>query len=59
MGTQGSRLQASSQDPEEAVETTCASGKHGCECRKRKRTAHCDCDSEPDEEDALLDTPRR
>uniref|UniRef100_A0A8C7FMW1 Germ cell-less, spermatogenesis associated n=1 Tax=Oncorhynchus kisutch TaxID=8019 RepID=A0A8C7FMW1_ONCKI len=59
MGTLGSRMQASSQDPEEAVETACASGKHGCECRKRKRTAHCDCDSEPDEEDALLDTPRR
>uniref|UniRef100_A0A8C7WIH7 Germ cell-less, spermatogenesis associated n=1 Tax=Oncorhynchus mykiss TaxID=8022 RepID=A0A8C7WIH7_ONCMY len=59
MGTQGSRLHTSSQDPEEPVETTCASGKHGCECRKRKRTAHCDCDSEPDEEDALLDTPRR
>uniref|UniRef100_A0A4W5P3H0 BTB domain-containing protein n=1 Tax=Hucho hucho TaxID=62062 RepID=A0A4W5P3H0_9TELE len=35
----GSQLQATSQDPEEAVETACASGRHGCECRKRKRTA--------------------
>lgn len=59
MGSLGSRFQSSPRGPEEAVERQCAGNRHSCECRKRKRSSRCECDSEPDEEDSQLDTPRR
>lgn len=60
MGSLGSRFQSASSRPtEEVSEEVCERKGHSCECRKRKRTSHCECDSEPEEDDSLLDTPRR
>lgn len=59
MGNLGSRFQSPSQGPEEVVEGTTTSRKHGCECKKRKRNAQCDCESEQEDDDSILDTPRR
>ncbi|XP_026075256.1 germ cell-less protein-like 1 [Carassius auratus] len=59
MGSLGSHFQSSPRGPEEAVERQCAGNTHSCECRKRKHSSHSECDSEPEEEDSQLDTPRR
>lgn len=59
MGGLGSRLQTQSQAAEEAAEEASTSRKHGCECKRKKRNAPCDCDSEVEEDDSVLDTPRR
>ncbi|KAM4532560.1 germ cell-less protein-like 1 isoform 3-T3 [Fundulus diaphanus] len=59
MGSLASKFQSPSQGPEEAAEGTGGSRRHGSECKKRKRNTKCDCDSEHDEEDDMLDTPRR
>ncbi|XP_048876585.1 germ cell-less protein-like 1 [Brienomyrus brachyistius] len=59
MGSLGSRLQVSPRGPQGTVEGSCGASRHGCECRKRKRSSGCQCDSEPEEEDSLLNTPRR
>uniref|UniRef100_A0A8B9JJV0 Germ cell-less, spermatogenesis associated n=1 Tax=Astyanax mexicanus TaxID=7994 RepID=A0A8B9JJV0_ASTMX len=59
MGALGTRFQAAPQNPEPAVEGHCSGIKHSCDCKKRKRAPHCECDSEPEEDDSLLDTPRR
>ncbi|XP_057675466.1 germ cell-less protein-like 1 [Corythoichthys intestinalis] len=54
MGNMGSRFQ-SSKVPEESGES---SRKHQCEW-KRKRNTQCDCEDEKEDDDAVLDTPRR
>ncbi|KAG5835145.1 hypothetical protein ANANG_G00269040 [Anguilla anguilla] len=59
MGSLGSRIQAASAGDAEAAEGSCASVGRGCDCRKRKRSSPCQCDSEGEEEDCLLNTPRR
>ncbi|XP_028318712.1 germ cell-less protein-like 1 [Gouania willdenowi] len=59
MGSLGSRFQSPFQEPEEAAEGGSISRKHGCDCKKRKRSAQCDCDSDPEEDDGVLDMPRR
>lgn len=60
MGSLGSRFQSPSLGPEEAAEGTITVRKHACDCKKRKRNnSPCDCESEHEEDDALLDTPRR
>lgn len=59
MGILGSKFQPPSQGLEDIAEGTSTNRKHGCECKKRKRNVPCDCESEPEEDDGLLDTPRR
>ncbi|KAM6986889.1 germ cell-less protein-like 1 isoform 2-T2 [Aplochiton taeniatus] len=61
MGTLGSRFHASTQGAGDVVEDASSSRKLGCECKKRKRSSPCDCEcgSENEEDDTLLDTPRR
>lgn len=54
MGNIGSRFH-SSKGPEETGES---SRKHGCEW-KRKRNTQCDCEDDKEDDDAILDTPRR
>uniref|UniRef100_A0A4W4GJ15 BTB domain-containing protein n=1 Tax=Electrophorus electricus TaxID=8005 RepID=A0A4W4GJ15_ELEEL len=59
MGSLGSRFQAAPRGADVVEEGHCVVRRHSCECKKRKRASHCECDSEPEEEDSLLDTPRR
>ncbi|XP_077353042.1 germ cell-less protein-like 1 [Festucalex cinctus] len=54
MGNMGSRFQ-SFKGPEETGES---SRKHGCEW-KRKRSTQCDCEDDKEDDDTILDTPRR
>lgn len=59
MGSFGSRFQSTPRGSEDTAERQCAGSRHGCECRKRKRSSRCECDSELEEDDSQLDTPRR
>lgn len=59
MGSLGSRFQAAPHRLSETPQPHCAGSAHTCECKKRKRSSRYECDSEPDEEDSLLDTPCR
>lgn len=59
MGSLGSRFQSPSPGSDEASEGTSTGRKHSYDCKKRKRNAPCDCESEHEEDEGLLDTPRR
>ncbi|XP_053501387.1 germ cell-less protein-like 1 [Ictalurus furcatus] len=59
MGSLGSRFQAAPQRLGETTQPHCTGSTHTCECKKRKRSSQCEYDSDPEEEDSLLDTPCR